>query len=304
MGYTPKPLKPYTPVPLKPYLPTSLKLYVPASRKRFLPKVDKKQIGTPLMESELEALKAIGKAGGGATVLALSRTLGKGQMRISLDCQVLAEADYINMFESGFCRIRPLGWQELEKDGERYLGAAYSDSEVSYLELRVLQAIAEVSGAIPLFTLRERMEMRRREMSILCNELGQDNHIDLFRSQLIRLTRQGWQEVEKAGLVSYRHRHPDISLGEQKLLKAIGEAGDEVTAKELASGLGIARREAAIYCQALGQGDYIDLFVSGSCRMKRKGWQQLDKLTKGWRKEELWLDGYDTEQRSNNGGRQ
>jgi len=236
------------------------------------------------MESELELLKAIGKAGGATTVLVLSRTLGKGQMRVSIDCQALAEADYINMFESGFCRIRPSGWQELEKDGERYLGAAYSDSEVSYVELRVLQAIAEVSGAILLFTLCERMEMRRREMSILCNELGQDNYIDLFRSQLIRLTRQGWQEVEKAGLVNYRHRHPDISLGEQKLLKAIAEAGDGATAKELADTLGIARREAAVYCQALGQGDYIDLFVSGLCQLKRKGWQQLDKLKEAERK--------------------
>ena len=278
MSYTPKPLKPYKPVPLKPYLPAPLKPYLPASRKRFLPKPDKKQIGTPLMESELEVLKAIGKAGGATTVLVLSRTLGKGQMRMSLDCQVLAEADYINMFESGFCRIRPLGWQELEKDGERYLGAAYSDSEVSYVELQVLQAIAEVSGAIPLLTLCERMEINRREMSILCNELGQDNYIDLFHSQLIRLTHRGWQELEKAGLVGYSYPYPDISLGEQKLLKAIGEAGGEVRVKELASTLGIARREAAIYCQALGQGDYIDLFVSGLCWMKRKGWQQLDKL--------------------------
>ena len=278
MGYTPKPLKPYTPVPLKPYLPAPLKPYLPASRKRFLPKPDKKQIGTPLMESELEVLKAIGKAGGATTVLVLSRALGKGQMRVSLDCQVLAEADYINMFESGFCRIRPLGWQELEKDGERYAGAAYPDSEVSYVELQVLQAIAKVGGAMPLFTLCEHVEMRRREMSILCNELGQDNYIDLFHSQLIRLTRLGWQELEKAGLVDFRYLHPDISLGEQKLLTAIGEAGDEVTTKELASTLGIARREAAVYCQALGQGDYIDLFVSGLCRMKRKGWQQLDKL--------------------------
>ena len=29
---------------------------------------------------------------------------------------------------------------------------------------------------------------------------------------------------------------------------------------------------------ARAQGDYIDLFVSGLCQMKRKGWQQLDKL--------------------------
>ena len=278
MSHTPKPLKPYTPVPLKPYLPAPLKPYLPASRKRFLPKPDKKLVGTPLMEGELEVLKAIGRAGGATTVLVLSRTLGKGQIRVSLDCQVLAEADYINMFESGFCRIRPLGWQELEKDGERYAGAAYSDSEVSYAELQVLKAIAEVGGAIPLFTLCERMEMSRREMAILCNELGQDNYIDLFHSQLIRLTRRGWQDLEKAGLVDFRYPYPDISLGEQKLLTAIGDAGDEVTAKKLASTLGIARREAAVYCQALGQGDYIDLFVSGLCQMKRKGWQQIDKL--------------------------
>lgn len=277
MGYTPKLLKPYTPVPLKPYLPAPLKLYLPASRKRFLPKPNGKLVGIPLMESEREALKAIGKAGGAATVLVLSRTLGKGLKRVSIDCQALAEADYINMFESGFCRIRPLGWHELEKDGERYTGAAYSDSEVSYVELQVLQALAEVGGAIPLFTLCEQMEMSRREMSILCNELGQDNYIDLFRSQLIRLTRRGWQELEKAGLVGYGYPHPDISLGEQKLLRAISEAGGEVAVKELASRLGIARREAAIFCQALGQRDYINLFVSGLCQMKRKGWQELEK---------------------------
>ena len=285
MGHTLESLKPYTPVPLKTYLPAPLKPYLPASRKRFLPKPDKKQIGTPLMESELEVLNAIGKAGGATTVLVLSRTLGKGQVRVSLDCQVLAEADYINMFESGFCRIRPLGWQELEKDGERYAGGVYPNSEVSYVELQVLQAIAKVGGAIPLFTLCEHVEMRRREMSILCNELGQDNYIDLFHSQLIRLTRRGWQELEKVGLTRYRYPYPDISLGEQKLLKAIGEAGGETTVKELPDRLGIARREAAIYCQALGQGDYIDLFVSGLCQMKRKGWQQLDKLNKGSMKE-------------------
>ncbi len=48
--------------------------------------------------------------------------------------------------------------------------------------------------------------------------------------------------------------------------------------KELASRLGMARREAAFFCQALGQGDYIDFFESGLLQMKRKGWQQLDKL--------------------------
>jgi len=115
MGYTPKPLKPYTPVPPKPYLAAPLKPYLSASGKRFLPKPDRKLVGTALMEGELEVLKAIGFADGAATVLVLSRTLGKGQMRVSLDCQVLAEADYVNMFESGFCRMRPLGWQELER---------------------------------------------------------------------------------------------------------------------------------------------------------------------------------------------
>jgi len=276
MGYAPKPLKPYLPAPLKPYLP--------ASRKRFLPKPDRKLVGIPLMEHELEVLKAIGKAGGAAIVLVLARTLGKGQKRVFIDCQALAEADYINMFESGFCRIRPLGWQELEKDGERYPGAAYSDSEVSYVELQVLQALAEVGGALPLFTLYEQLEMSRREMAILCTELGQDNYIDLFQSKLVRLTKPGWKELEKVGLAGYGPPHPDMSLGEQKLLKAIGEAGGEVTVKQLASTLGTARREAAIFCQALGQGDHIDLFVSGLCRIKRRGWQQIDKLREAERK--------------------
>ena len=278
MGYAPKPLKPYLKVPVKPYLAAPLKQYMAVPRKRFLPKPDRKVVGIPLMEHELEVLTAIGKAGGASTVLVLARTLGKGQKRVFIDCQVLAEADYINMFELGFCRIRPLGWQELEKDGERYAGAAYADSEVSYVELQVLQAVAEVGGAIPLFTLYQQMEMSRREMAILCNELGQDNYIDLFRSKLVRLTKQGWKEVERVGLIGgYGYSRPAMSLGEQKLLKAIGEAGGDATAKELASTLGMARREAAVLCQALGQRDCIDFFVSGLCQMKREGWQELEK---------------------------
>jgi len=285
-SYRPVPLKPYTPVPLKPYLKVPVKSYLAAPleqylavpRKRFLPKPDRKLVGIKLMEGELEVLKGIGRAGGATTVLVLSRTLEKGFRRVFIDCQALAEADYINVFESGFCRIRPLGWQELEKDGERYAGAAYSDSEVSYVELQVLKALAEAGGAIPLFTLSEQMEMRRREMAILCSELGQDNYIDLFQSKLVQLTKQGWKEVERIGLIGgYEYSRPTMSLGARNLLKALGEAGGEATAKELASTLGIARREAAIYCQALGQGDKIDFFVSGLCQMKRKGWQELEK---------------------------
>jgi len=223
-------------------------------------------------------LKAIGEAGGAATTLALTRALGKGLRRTVISCRALAEADYINLFGSGLCRTRPLGWQELEKDGEHYSGSRYSYLDVSYVELQALRVIGELGGAGTVAAVADVLELPRREALALCKDgLGVWDYVDVYASSLVRMKRRGWQELEKAGYDAFKYSKLGISLGELEVLKAIGKVGGETTVKALASAVGMARRETTIYCQALGQGDYIDLFVSGSCQMKRKGWQKLEE---------------------------
>ncbi len=279
MPYAPEPLRPYTPKPLKPYLPAPLKPYLPLSPKPLVEKPDPKLIGWPLKESERETLKAIGEAGGAVTTLRLARTLGKGLQRTTIDCRVLAEADYVNIFASGLCRMRPLGWQELEKDGQRYPGAAYSYLDVSDVELQALRAIGEAGGATTVRAVAELLQLPLREALALCKDgLGVWDYVDVYSSGLIRMTRRGWQELEKADLDARRYQQAGISRGEQDVLKAIGEAGGESSVRAVAEALRMARREARIYCQALGQRDYLDLFVSGRCFMKKKGWQKLEEI--------------------------
>ncbi|MFQ5814854.1 MAG: hypothetical protein ACE5I2_16875, partial [Anaerolineae bacterium] len=149
---------------------------------------------------------------------------------------------------------------------------------VSYVELQALKAIGEAGGAATVQAVADALGLPRREAYALCRDgLGPWEYVDVYRSGLIRMKRRGWQELEKAGYSASKHSQSGISLGELRALEAIGEAGGEATVKAVAGVLGMARSEAAIYCQALGQGDYIDLFVSGLCRVKRKGWQELGK---------------------------
>lgn len=68
MRYTRKSLKPYLPAALEPYL------------------AGRKLVGIPLMESEIEVLKAIASAGGAATVLVLARTLRIAYQQVAIFC--------------------------------------------------------------------------------------------------------------------------------------------------------------------------------------------------------------------------
>ena len=181
--------------------------------------------------------------------------------------------------------MRPLGWQELEKDGHRYPGAAYSYLDVSDVELQVLRAIGEAGGATTVRAVAELLQLPRREAVALCKDgLGVWDYVDVYDSGLIRMTRRGWQELEKAGFDSRKYQQAGISRGEQDALKAIAEAGGEATVRAVADVLSMPRRQARTYCEALGQRDYLDLFVSGKCFIKKKGWQKLEEIQQAERR--------------------
>jgi len=91
------------------------------------------------------------------------------------------------------------------------------------------------------------------------------------------MKRAGWQESEKGG-----YQRPEVSqLGltdeELQALRIIGQAGGDTHVKAVAQELGIDRREVTILCEPLAEGDYIDLFRSGRCIMKRRGREALEQ---------------------------
>lgn len=276
MPYTPKPLKPYIPVPTKPYMPAATRPYIPAPLKPFMPKTDPKKVGAELYENEVEALRVIGEVGGAATVRKVARLLGRPPTRTHNDCEVLAEADYIDLFDPGMCRMKPRGWQELEERGHHFTGATFRHLDVSYRELHVLMAIAEAGGATTLLALRGILDIEKSELAALCHGLGQGGYADVFQSGLCSITRVGWQLLEKGG---YRRSKdsPNVADEEFLVLKAIGDAGGQASLRVLASRLAMDRHEAARRCKELGGKDLIDLFNSGLCVMKRAGWEELAK---------------------------
>jgi len=203
-----------------------------------MPKPDPKKVGAELYENEVEALRVIGEVGGAATVRKVARLLGRPPTRTHNDCDVLAKADYIDLLDSGLCRVRPVGWQELEKRGHHFTGATFRYLDVSYLELHVLMAIAEAGGATTLLALRGTLDIEKSELSALCQGLGQSGYLDLFQSGLCIITRAGWQHLGKAG---YRRSKdsPNATDEEFRVLKAIGDAGGQASLKVLVSRLGM-----------------------------------------------------------------
>ena len=282
--YTPVPLKPYTPVPKKPYVATptkpylaaATKPYLPAPLKPFMPKPRKENIGAALYENEVEALRVIGEVGGAATVRKVARLLERPPTKTRNDCEVLAEADYIDLLDSGLCRIKPLGWQGLDKRGHHFTGASFPYLDVSYRELHVLMAIAEVGGAKTVLDLRSTLDIEKSELLALCQGLGQEGYLDLFQSGQCVLTRRGWQELDKGGYIP-RKDSPKVSEGEFQVLKTLATFDGPCTLGVLTHMLKMERRDVAKLCNALGERDFVDYFQSGQCLIKKKGWEELGK---------------------------
>ena len=272
MTYTPKPLRPYIPAPTRPYVPASTKPYIPASVKPFFHKPDPRNVAAALNDSEVEALKAIGEAGGAASVLEVSHRLGRTRNRTIGLCEALGEADYINLFDTDVCRMKRLGWQEFEeRQGQRrYARRLYHYIDVSPREFAVLQALAELGGAANLSALAHKLGVERRDVFPLCQTLGREEYVHLFQSRLCMLNRRGWQQLEKGGY----YRSPkalNVSHEEFQVLKVIGEVGGEVHVAAVAEKLRTDR------IGVRKQRDFVDLLLSGLCLLKRKGWEELEK---------------------------
>ena len=277
--YVPAPTKPYVTTPIKPYLPASTKPYIPVPRKPFLDKPRKESIGAELYENEVQALRVIGEAGGNATVRKVARLLGKGPRKTYNACEVLAEADYIDLYASRACRMKTLGWQELEKRGYHFTGEAFHPYlNISYVELQILMAIAEEGGSTSLMALRRTLTIDKDELRDLCMLLGEERYIDLFHSRQIVLTGQGWKELDKGGYVRSEDT-PTISDEEFQVLKALNSFKGPSTIRVLAHMLGMEdrRRDLVRLCNALGERDLIDCYQSGQCVLKKKGWEELEK---------------------------
>ena len=282
--YTPVPLKPYTPVPKKPYVATPTKPYLPAAPKPylpqplkpFLPKPRKENIGEELYENEVQALGVIGEAGGAATIRRVAHLLVRPPTKTHNDCEVLAEADYIDLLESGLCRMKPRGWAELEKRGHHFPGSSFPYLDISYRELHILMAIAEVGGATTLLDLRRTLDVDKSELLSLCRGLGQDGYLDVFQSGQCIISRRGWQELNKGGYVQ-REDSPNVSEEEFQVLKVLGSVNGPSTLRSLAYTLGMERRDLVRLCHALGERDFVDFYQSGQCTIKKKGWEELEK---------------------------
>ena len=277
--YTPAPTKPFVTAPIKPYLPVSTRPYIPVPRKPFFEKPYKEDVGSQLYENEVQALRVIGEAGGAATVRKVARLLGRGPTKTHKDCEVLADADYIDLYVSGACRMRDLGWQELEKQGHHFTGEAFHPYlKISYGELQLLMAIAEEGGSTSLMALRRTLTMDKDELRDLATLLGEERYIDLFHSGQIVLTRRGWQELDTGG---YRRSEdtPAVSDEEFQVLQVLSSFKGPSTIRVLGQMLGMEerRRDLVKLCNALGERDLIDYYQSGQCVLKKRGWEELEK---------------------------
>lgn len=135
-------------------------------------------------QKALEAIEAIEKLGGKATISAVASKLRIEVSYARLLCNSLGRADYIDVLATEVCRITPQGKSYLSKEKKE-------EKMPSVSEQKALEAIEKLGGEATLSAIASKVGIEIIYVRQICNSLGKADYIDILATEVCKITPKG-----------------------------------------------------------------------------------------------------------------